>query len=57
MEGLVIPAVINLYFELKHDGETERHLFAFVCHMSDISTRTVLWAFMVTEELVELRLH
>lgn len=45
MEGLVIPAVINLCFELKNDVEAERHMFAFVCHMSDVSTRTVHWAF------------
>lgn len=37
----VIPAVINLCFELKNDVEAERHMFAFVCHMSDDSTRTV----------------
>lgn len=39
--GLVIPAVINLCFELKNDVKAERHKFAFVCHMSDVSTYTV----------------
>lgn len=41
MEGFVIPAVINLCFELKNDVGAERHTFAFVCHMSDVSTYTV----------------
>lgn len=45
VEGLVIPAVINLCFELRNDVEAERHMFAFVCHMSDVSTLTVHWPF------------
>lgn len=50
VEGLVIPAVINLLLwtggrKRKNDVEAERRMFAFVCHMSDVSTRTADWAF------------
>lgn len=40
-------------FELKNDVQAERCVFAFVCHMSDVSTHAVHWAFyfMVTEEM------
>lgn len=45
MEGFVISAVINLCFEVKNDVGAERHAFAFVCHMSDVSAYTVHGAF------------